>query len=57
MAFFRMPGSFGSGFLVGLGAATLVPLAARVLSGAGALAQGSHQRWNDSPRQIEGPVC
>ena len=35
MAFFRMPGSFGSGFLVGLGAATLVPLAARVLSGAG----------------------
>ena len=35
MAFFRMPGSFGSGFLVGLGVATLVPLAARVLSGAG----------------------
>ncbi|MDZ7761435.1 MAG: hypothetical protein U5L00_14425 [Desulfovermiculus sp.] len=35
MAFFRMPGSFGSGFLVGLGAVTLVPLAARVLSGAG----------------------
>lgn len=35
MAFFRMSGSFGSGFLVGLGAATLVPLAARVLSGAG----------------------
>ncbi|MFO7878129.1 MAG: hypothetical protein R6U55_16290 [Desulfovermiculus sp.] len=35
MVFFRMPGSFGSGFLVGLGAATLVPLAARVLSGAG----------------------
>ncbi len=35
MAFFRMPGSFGSGFLVGLGAATFVPLAARILSGAG----------------------
>ncbi|MFP4392709.1 MAG: hypothetical protein ACLFOA_03795 [Desulfohalobiaceae bacterium] len=35
MPFFRMPGSFGSGFLLGLGAATLVPLAARVLSGAG----------------------
>lgn len=35
MAFFRMPGSFGSGFLLGLGAATLVPLVARVLSGAG----------------------
>jgi hypothetical protein len=35
MAFFRVPRTFGSGFLVGLGAATLAPLAARVLAGAG----------------------
>jgi hypothetical protein len=35
MAFLRIPRTFGSGFLIGLGAATLVPLAARVLSGAG----------------------
>ena len=35
MRLFRMPGNFGTGLLVGLGAATLVPIAARVLSTAG----------------------
>jgi len=35
MRFFKMPGPFGTGVLVGLGAATIIPLAARMLAGAG----------------------
>lgn len=35
MRLFKMPGPFGTGVLVGLGAATIIPLAARMLAGAG----------------------
>ena len=35
MNLFRPSGSFGTGLLVGLGASMLLPLAARVLAGAG----------------------
>ena len=35
MRFFKMPGPFGTGVLLGVGAATLIPLAARMLAGAG----------------------
>lgn len=35
MRFIRLPGGFGTGVLIGLGAATLIPLTARMLAGAG----------------------
>ena len=35
MRFFKMPGPFGTGLLVGVGAATLIPLVARMFAGAG----------------------
>jgi polyhydroxyalkanoate synthesis regulator phasin len=35
MRLLKLPGGFGTGVLVGIGAATLIPLAARMLAGAG----------------------